>query len=239
MDYTKELRKKAKELGADRFGVGDLDILQDYPTVPPDLLKGFTSGISIGIKLTDPVIDALPDSRRLYANQYRVVNDKLNDISFQLAKFIEENRGRAQPVPASKVVSEGHWQSFISHKAVARAAGMGWIGKSLMLINPDYGPRLRWATILTDLDLDWGEPIKNKCGDCTECVEACIVDAFEDSGFEDYPRNRRSCFDVDSCARKLEEFADDPDIGSMVCGICIKACPWGSTEVKNKTLDPM
>jgi epoxyqueuosine reductase QueG len=226
MIREKELNHKAKVLGADLVGIADLDRLRNYETTPPDLLEGFTRGISVGVKLTDRVIDDLPDSRPLYAHQYGEANDLLNRISFRLARFIEGENARAQPLPASKIVPEGLWRSFISHKAVARAAGLGWIGKSLLLINPEYGPRVRWATVLTDLDLEPGKPVENKCGDCRECIDACIVDAFRDSGFEDYPEDRSSCFDVDVCADKLEEFAADPDIGEMVCGICIKACPW-------------
>ncbi|MEF8849577.1 MAG: 4Fe-4S double cluster binding domain-containing protein [Candidatus Bipolaricaulota bacterium] len=228
MNYTRDLKEKARKLGADRVGVGDLKGLRDYPTVPPDLLEGFTRGISVGVKLPDPVIDELPDSRPRYAYQYRQANDKLDRISFQLGRFVEKAGARAKSIPASKIADEGHWQSFISHKAVARVAGLGWIGKSLLLINPEYGPRVRWATVLTDLELETGRPVENKCGGCTKCLEACIVDAFEDSGFENYPRDRSFYFAVDRCARKLEDFADDPEVGSMVCGICIKACPWGT-----------
>ncbi len=230
MYHERELSEKAMDLGADRFGIADLEMLSSYPTVPPDLLEGFTRGISVGVKLTDPVIDSLPDSRPLYAEQYRLVNDSLDRISFRLARFIEEEGNKALQIPATKIVSKGHWRSFVSHKAVARAAGLGWIGKSLLLINPEYGPRLRWATVLTDMDLDASGPVESKCGNCVECVDACIVDAFEDSEFEGYPRNRDSCFEVDRCARKLEDFANDPQVGSMVCGICIKACPWGSVK---------
>ena len=218
------------ELGVDLVGIADLDRLRDYSTVPSSLLEGFSRGVSIGIKLTDSVIDDLPESRPLYAHQYKEVNGQLDRIAFRLARYLEESEGTALPVPASSIVNEGHWRSFISHKAVARATGLGWIGKSLLLINPEFGPRVRWATIFTDLELEPGQPVENRCGSCTDCIESCIVDAFEDCGFKDYPRDRSSCMDADRCARKLEEFAGDPDIGEMVCGICIKACPWGSTE---------
>jgi len=230
MTHENELKQKVKDIGADLVGVADLDQLRTYPTLPADLLKGFTTGISLGVKLTDSVIDGLPDSRPLYAHLYREVNSELDRISFRLARLIEKKGAKAQPVPASKVVDGENWRSFISHKAVARAAGLGWIGKSLLLINPKYGPRIRWATVLTDLELETGQPPANKCGDCQDCLEACVVDAFEGYGFKDYPEDRDTCFDADECARKLGEFADDDNIGSMVCGICIKACPWGANE---------
>ena len=226
-------KKLAKELGADLIGIADLDELRDYPTSPDSLLDGYRRGISLGARLTDPAIDNLPESRPLYAHQYRKVNEELDRISYRLAKAIEKYGFKAQPLPASEIISDAHWRSYISHKAVARAAGLGWIGKSLLLVNPDFGPRIRWATVLTDMELEAGAPLENKCGTCIDCIEGCIVNAFEDAGFDDYPDDRNEYFDVDGCAEKLEEFAKDPNIGSMVCGICIKVCPWGKNTARS------
>ncbi len=47
----------AKKLGADVFGVADLDLIRDYPTIPHNLLDGFTRGIVVGVKLSDAVFD--------------------------------------------------------------------------------------------------------------------------------------------------------------------------------------
>jgi epoxyqueuosine reductase QueG len=51
----------------------------------------------------------------------------------------------------------------------------------------------------------------------------------KDVNFTDYPA-REEVLDVEKCASKLQEFAKNPDIGNMVCGICIKACPWGKRK---------
>lgn len=76
------------------------------------------------------------------------------------------------------------------------------------------------------MPLEPGEPLKCRCGDCRTCIENCITDALKEVNFEDYPK-REYVLDVDKCARKLKEFKEDPNIGQMVCGICIKVCPWG------------
>ena len=70
-------------------------------------------------------------------------------------------------------VNRTHWHSYISHKAVAIAAGVGWQGKSLVVVNREHGPRIRLATILTNLRLEPDEPITNLCGACSSCAEAC------------------------------------------------------------------
>ncbi|WP_230972232.1 4Fe-4S double cluster binding domain-containing protein [Archaeoglobus neptunius] len=226
-----DIEKAARDLGADVFGVADLDYVRGYETYPKTLLDGFDYGITIGVKLPDTVFDGLPESRPIYSREYVVANDILDNIAFRLSRFIEKMGYRALPIPASKIISKLYWRSYISHKAIARAAGVGWVGRNLLLITPEFGPRVRLASILTDMPLEAGKPLRNRCGVCRECIENCIVGALKYSDFADYPSSREDVFDVDTCASKLQEFAADPNIGTMVCGICIKVCPWGK---KNK-----
>ncbi len=221
-----DVEEFAKSLGADVFGVADLELLRDYPVYPENLLDGLTRGIVIGVRLSDAVFDGLPETRPLYAKQYQVANDRLDRMAFEIARMVERNGHRAIPIPASKMLKDLHWSSFISHKAIARAAGVGWIGKNLLLVTKEHGPRIRMASILTDMPLESGEPVKRRCGKCRECIESCIVNALKESDFQDYPR-REDVLDVDRCAEKLKEFASDPDIGFMVCGICVRVCPYG------------
>ncbi|WP_456468063.1 hypothetical protein [Archaeoglobus sp.] len=96
----------------------------------------------------------------------------------------------------------------ISLKAIARAAGVGWIGRNLLLITPESGPRVILASILTDMPLEAGTPAENRCGTCRECIENCIVGALRDSDFKSYPVGEE-VFDVEKCASKLQEFAKD------------------------------
>jgi len=67
-------------------------------------------------------------------------------------------------------------------------AGLGWQGKSLLIINPKYEPRVRYATFLTDLPLTPDEPIENKCGKCKQCIKACPVGAIKNLSFTDHPK---------------------------------------------------
>lgn len=217
----------AEELGADLYGVGNLDLLRKHSTSPSDLLEEYKRGISIAIKLTDPVIEGLPKFRELYAHQYREANKLLDLISFKLSGFIEDQGFKALPLPASQVLEDENWSSYMSHKSIARAAGLGWIGKSLLLVNEEYGPRIRLGSVLTNMPLEYDQPVENMCNDCVKCIESCPVSALRHGNFDDYPTNRSPYFDVDKCAEELKELANNPNIGNMVCGICIKACPWG------------
>ena len=66
------------------------------------------------------------------------------------------------PIPASQVLDRENWYAAISHKAVARMAGLGWQGKNLLLITPQFGSRVRLGTVLTEAPLFVDTPVKNR-----------------------------------------------------------------------------
>jgi len=226
-NLTCELTEQAYNLGVDTFGIADLELLREYDTYPKDLLESYSTGVSIGLKIPDEVIEKLPESRPIYAKHYVIINDRLDFIAYTLSRFLESKKYKALPILASKPLKDFRWRSFISHRAIARTAGVGWIGKSLNLITKEYGPRIRFASILTNAPLESGNPSENKCGECQNCIDSCIVGALKNISFKNYPKERELALDTDKCVSKLQDFSKDPDIGVMVCGICLKACPWG------------
>ncbi len=141
-----------------------------------------------------------------------------------LARRIQEEGFLAFAVPASQMIDSEKLIGVVSHKLAASLAGLGWIGKSCLLITPEYGPRVRFATILTDAPLDAGSPIDERCNDCTECVDICPVRAFTGVKFDpSEPREAR--FNVRLCrqySRKREE-----KMGQGLCGLCVYVCPYG------------
>lgn len=229
-NLTCKLIEEAYKLGVDTFGIADLRYLNEYDTYPKDLLQNYSKGISIGLKIPNEVLERLPESRPIYAKHYIMINDRLDYIAYELSKFLESKKYKTLPIPASKVLKELKWRSFISHRAIARVAGVGWIGKSLNLVTKEYGPRIRFASILTDAPLETGKPLENKCGECRECIDNCIVGAIKDNTFKEYPSDRESSLDMNKCISKLQEFSKDPDLGVMICGICLKVCPWGKSK---------
>ena len=108
--------------------------------------------------------------------------------------------------------------SISSHKLAASLAGLGWIGKNCLLITPDHGPRVRWGTILTNASLEAGTPMEVKCGECTECVEACPAQTFTGQNFIPLePRETRMIIE-----RHIQYFKEQEEkIGKGVCGRCV------------------
>lgn len=226
---SSEIKKYALTHGADLAGIADLTLLKErFPVSPPDLLDGYHRGISIGISLDRAILEEIVDGpTEAYANHYRKINRDLDDLAEQLTDWIRERGHRALAVPASDVVDEEDWRGAISHRAVGRLAGLGWSGKSLMLINPDYGPSFRLATVLTNMDLTPDAPMENRCGSCSLCTDACVAGAILDRGTETFYEERSEAVDLDRCVDILRGFKARQGIEAMVCGVCIKACPYG------------
>ena len=106
----------------------------------------------------------------------------------------------------------------------ASLAGLGWIGKSCLLITDDRGPRVRWGTILTNAPLKTGIPVKPKCGKCVKCVDGCPGGAFTGKDFTpSEPRDSRMI--ATKCFNYLKE--RENKIGTRTCGLCVYVCPWG------------
>ena len=225
-----DLERIARELGADLFGVADLTIAQDFVCKQGgELLRKFPRAVSIGIRLLDAVVDELrrhedPAVLFTYRALYNSVNSRLDQIALLLAKRIQDKDYRAYPIPASQTIDSNKLIGAISHKLAANLAGLGWIGKSCLLVAPDCGPRVRFATILTDAVLEGGSPISERCNDCEACVNICPVKALTGASFNpSEPREAR--FNSRLCrnyTKKREQV-----IGEGLCGLCMYVCTYG------------
>lgn len=210
------------------YGFADIRNHKDV-IISEDLTK-YDYAISIGLKISDDIVNNLDsdDGRTAYLNAYVDANNRLDEISGHIEKLIKENGFDAKAVVASYILPDDRLVGEISHKFVANLAGLGWIGKSCLLITPEYGPRLRWGTVLTNMKL----PVKNKrldgrCDDCKLCVATCPVSAFKNVEFdEDQPREIR--YDAQLCKEYFDKLENEGK--SRLCGLCVKVCPYGISK---------
>jgi len=233
----KEFTEHIITCGASAVRVADLELLEGIDTQPPDLFGPFTKAISIGVRLASGIIDPILDKPTpLYQQHYYKVNALLDELALRTTQYIEDRGSRALPIPASQVLDREKWSSYISHKAVAIAAGLGWQGKSLLLVHPVFGPRIRLVTVLTDLDIEADPPIKNRCGDCSECTKACPVGAIKNVSTDLHYEDRDQALHFKRCADHVTKNAQQlPFIEHPLCGVCIRACPWGRKHKKETT----
>ena len=114
---------------------------------------------------------------------------------------------------------------LFTHKMAATLAGLGWIGRNGLLINPVYGPRLSLATVLTDAPLEAGAPVTwSQCGPCTLCMDFCpsqAIAGLDWSWGEPYVElvRTKKCAEHKGRARATK--------GKPNCGLCINICPYG------------
>jgi epoxyqueuosine reductase len=188
------------------------------------------AGIAIGMRLQDSIVDLLTEDDKAAAilykhNSYNVANQSLDQIALRVANMLQHAGYGTYPVPASRRADDEHICGVFSQKLAAHLAGLGWIGKSCLLITPEHSPHVRWVTVLTDPPLlPTGTPVEQKCGACTACVNICPQHAFTGRPFcSEEPREAR--FDVAAWDRYFKE--QEKKQGVALCGLCLWVCPHG------------
>src|ERR1700690_179966 len=229
MNWTDELKATATAAGADLVGVADLaPLTADETLLPPDALERFTKAVSVAVRLDDAAVESIEKAPTLlYAQHYRAVNATLDRLTTRLSKWVTAQGLSACAVPASQTVDETNLLGAISHKAAARLAGIGWQGKSLLIVSPQYGPRIRLATVLTDMPLASDKPVKNRCGTCNECAKACPASAIKNIHTADRYATREDALHFSRCVEQTRRFKARLGIEAQICGVCIRVCPFG------------
>ena len=147
-------------------------------------------------------------------------HDVMTERLRALHAWIESEEGA--PVRGRAYVDTGP----ILERDLAQRAGLGWIGKNTMLVNPRRGSFFFIGALLLDLDLRSDAPFDaDRCGTCTRCLDACPTDAFV------APR----VMDATRCISYLtiEHRSEIPEalqrlVGTNLygCDICQDVCPW-------------
>lgn len=122
-----------------------------------------------------------------------------------------------------------------SHKMAATRAGLGWVGKTDLLVTYKFGPGLRFSTILIDHPIECGTPInESRCGKCNLCVQKCPAEA-ANGKLWDITVHRDEFYNPFKCSQKGRELSNKSYAKKeSVCGICISVCPFGKKKrVKN------
>jgi epoxyqueuosine reductase QueG len=166
--------------------------------------------------------DVIGGPSRPYVDEYLRVNLLLDSIAGEVATNITAEGFRAERIPASEVVDWEKLRGHLPHKLIGRYAGHGWIGRSILLVNKDYGAHVRYVTVLTDLPLEAASPVAGACGACVRCLSACPAEAI---------KKDPSQFNLKECFNQLQRFNDMLGEPHFICGLCVSVC-------KGKTARP-
>ncbi len=196
----------------------------DKRTDPRLLVENAKSVISVllnyypGEKQNDlaaPII-----SKYAYGKDYHyVIKEKLNELLAFIKKLNPETEGRA--FVDSAPVMERAW---------AREAGLGWIGKHGLLINKQIGSFVFIGELIINTDLTYDTPIKEYCGTCTRCINACPTNAI----IADKTIDARKCISYLTIELKgaiPHEFTGKLSNRVFGCDICQDVCPHNSKSV--------
>ncbi len=169
-------------------------------------------------------------ARYAYGEDYHfVIKKKLKTLLQWLQDEVGQVSGRC--FVDSAPVMERQW---------AERSGLGWLGKNTLLIHPRKGSYFFLAELIIDLELPVDHPIKDYCGTCTRCIDACPTDAISQEGY---------LLDASKCISYLtielkdeipEAFQDKMEGWAFGCDICQEVCPWNrfSTPHKEPAFDP-
>jgi len=149
-----------------------------------------------------------------YGEDYHfVVKDLLKEFMKILHREIGQIEGRV--FVDSAPVMERQW---------AERSGLGWIGKNTLLINKEQGSFFFLAELIINLELHPDGPLKDYCGTCTRCVDACPTDAITP-----YELDASKCISYLTIELKEEipsEFKEQMEGWVFGCDICQDVCPW-------------
>jgi epoxyqueuosine reductase len=217
-----EIGRIVAETGIDLWGAA-----RNEPPLP--LAPALPTAISLVMRFRPATLEGVAESgpNETYYREYCRLNETLDSVGGRLVALLREQGSRAELVPATlydyEAVEDWGQAGVFPHKTAATQAGLGWIGKTALFVSPTLGPKVRLATVFTDLRLPYGQPVEqSRCAKCSLCVNACPVHAGRDVLWTaGMPRDE--LYDEKACEAYTENF---PELGG-VCGICVAACPFG------------
>lgn len=157
-----------------------------------------------------------------YGKDYHeVMKEKLNKLFNYINEELIPIHGRVFCDTAP--VLERHW---------AQQAGLGWIGKSSLLIIPHAGSYFFLGELIIDAELSHDAPSPNRCGNCTHCLQSCPTNALESP----YLLNANKCLSyltIENKSEIPEEYASKMKNYIYGCDHCQRACPWNRFATPN------
>jgi len=213
---TAKVGRLAVEAGVSLVGFAELGGLADRPRAVVIAIRHSPEVLADPTNMPNPA----------YSDEYWRLNERLAEIAAAIATLLQQAGFRAYAnAPTRHQIDPETLATSFPHKTAATRAGLGWIGKSALLVTPELGPALRLNTVLTDAPIIAGMPVTaSECGDCSVCVESCPARAI--TGAEWFPgRPREELLDAHACNSTCSERSRRIGIEGGRCGVCMAVCP--------------
>jgi len=241
---TKFIKDESKRLGFSSCGISKARFLSEEAD---NFEKWLTKGYQGSMSYLEKNIDKRLDPRLLVPGSKSVISLSYN--YFPPKKLIEENnfiiskyaygkdyhkvlKKKLKKLFASirEKIGEIEGRVFVDsapihERAWAKLSGLGWVGKNSLLINENKGSYFFLAEIICDLELEYDEPVLNRCGSCTRCIDACPTDAITEAQVID-ANKCISYLTIENKENIPEELNGSLTDSIFGCDICQDVCPW-------------
>lgn len=249
-DLARRIKVWGGELGFQQVGIADTDLAKDERYLlrwleqdmhgemgymkrhaskrsrPQELVPGTIRIISVRMdympEASESPQQVLDDKEKAYVSRYAMGRDYHKLMRKRLQRLSER---------ISEEVGEHSYRVFsdsapVLEKAIARNAGLGWIGKHSNLIHPKTGSWFFLGELYTDLPLPVDQSFDtDHCGSCTACIDACPTQAI----VAPYKVDARRCISYLTIELRQSipvEFREDMGNRIYGCDDCQLACPW-------------
>ncbi|MEZ5461476.1 tRNA epoxyqueuosine(34) reductase QueG [Dokdonella sp.] len=263
IDYSRlssRLQEWARELGFQQLGVagvdlgadethllnwldaghhGEMDYMQSHGSKrsrPAELVPGTLRVISVRMDYLPSSArdgwEVLADPDSAYVARYAMGRDYHKLMRNRLQKLADRITGMVGPFGYRAFVDSAP----VLERALARDAGLGWIGKHTCLINKDAGSWFFLGELYTDLPLPLDEPAKEHCGTCRRCIDICPTQAITGP----YQVDARRCISYltielrGSIPLELRRPMGNRIFG---CDDCQLICPWNKFSKRSPEAD--
>ncbi|HJT96764.1 MAG TPA: tRNA epoxyqueuosine(34) reductase QueG [Rhodanobacteraceae bacterium] len=207
---------------------GEMDYMARHGTKrsrPPDLAPGTVRVIAARMDYAPPGLERawemIADDGRAYVSRYALGRDYHKVLRHRLQQLADRIAKATGPF-GHRVFTDS---APVLEKALARDAGLGWIGKHTLLLSREAGSWFFLGEIYTDLPLPLDEPASAHCGTCTRCIEICPTQAI----VAPYQLDARRCISYLTIELRGSIPVElRPLIGNRVfgCDDCQLVCPW-------------
>jgi epoxyqueuosine reductase len=252
---AESVRQRARTLGFDLCGVAPAEAVPQAGRIREWLARGYAGDMGYlprTAHLREDVRRVLPSARsvivtgtvyntdrpysaevtdpaRAIVSRYAWGDDYHEVIGGRMARLLDWMRAEhGETFEARAFVDTGP----VHERAHAERAGLGWVGKHGCLINPDLGSWLFLSAIACSLPLAPDEPVFDRCGTCTLCVDACPTGAIVEPRVLD----ARRCLSY--LTIELRREIPEPlraAVGTRIfgCDICQDVCPWNQSAARS------
>lgn len=229
-EWQERLTPLIREFGGSLVGYASLS------DVPEAKAAGFTGAVSIAVALKPSIVRELGAGPTLaYYIEYQRVNGVLDHLDQLAADWLIAEGYEAHPLIRANVAID--WEALttlIPHKTVAIRAGHGWIGRSALVVTPQYGSAVRFSTVLTNAPIDARPPVPDGCGTCRACKDACPATALAGIPWS-AQLQRKDYYDAFACKSFAGDRCRKLGVDENICGICIHACPYSQKFIRTNS----